>query len=95
MNSLLDRFAAPLDLRGGRVLQEDGVLVPAEAGQTLFRPQGLPKAAADLAQELISGCVAQRVIDELESIEIKEEHMHVVPAGKSLLQPVQEQNPVG
>ena len=49
--------------------------VPAEIGPGgVLGAQGAAQAAGDLAQHLIAGLVAQRVVDQLEAVEIQEEH---------------------
>jgi hypothetical protein len=68
----------------GGVLQQHGVLVTAEAGQHLARPQRLAQPPADLAQEVVADGVAQGVVDLLEPVEVEEEHVHAVTAARAL-----------
>ena len=71
--------AEALGHRGDRarvlhVLEEDGELVAAEPGDGVLRPQadGQPLAEAD--EQLIARAVSEAVVDDLEAVEIEEQH---------------------
>ena len=80
------------------VLQEQRELVAAEARGGVARPDGPRQATGDLADEVVSLSMAERVVHRLEVIEVEEEHRHAlrVPAtsAEGVLEPIDEQLPV-
>ena len=63
-------------------------------------PQRLLEPARDAGQQLVAGGMTQTVVDDLEAIDVEEEHREVEGAGGSaardlLVQPIHEQHPVG
>ena len=55
---------------GGR--HQDGELVAAEPGQDVVGTQAAPQPRADLAQQVVTGGVAQAVVDLLEPVEVEQ-----------------------
>ena len=71
--------AEPLGHRGDRarvlhVLEEHGELVAAEPGDGVLRPQADGQPLAESDEELIARAVSEAVVDDLEAVEIEEEH---------------------
>ena len=62
------------------VLGEHRELVAAEAGDGVARPQGLLDARGDSGEQLVAGRVPEAVVDELELVEVEEEHGDRGPA---------------
>jgi hypothetical protein len=89
-----DRLFEPRD-----VLDQDGELVATEARERVLRPQGRAEPLGHLQQHGVAHEVAERVVDELEAVEIEEEdgHQPVAPldAAQGLLQPVHEDRAIG
>ena len=56
------------------VLGEDGEFVPAEAGHGVRGAQGLLDPGGDRGQQLITGGMSETVVDQLELVEVQEEH---------------------
>ena len=54
--------------------QQDGELVAAEAGDGVAVAKGRLHALRDRLQQLVADVVPERVVDELEAVEIEEEH---------------------
>ena len=83
----------------GDALAEDGELVAAEAGHGVAGPDDLLEALAQGDQQPVAGVVAERVVDELEPVQVQEEHGHrgaaALGAGQGEGDPVQEEDPVG
>ena len=85
---------------GADVVEQDGELITAEAGQRISRANAALEAARRRAQDLVTDLVAEAVIDRLEPIEIEVEHrepriaQRASGAVKQVLQPVQEQRTV-
>ncbi len=78
---------------------EGGELVAAEAGGGVPGPDGLLEAAGGLDEQLVTGLVADGVVDGLEAVEVDEEHggagVARAAAGEGLADPGGEQGPVG
>ena len=75
----LDRFLARL---GGVVgvlqfLEHHGELVAAQACDQILLPHGGAQAPRDLPEQLVPGGVAQRVVHQLEAIEVQEQRQLV------------------
>ena len=51
-------------------------LVPAEAGHGVAGPDDLLEALAQGDQQPVAGVVAERVVDELEPVQVQEQHRH-------------------
>jgi len=83
--------------RPGRVLDEDDELVSTEAGHGVLGPQAGRQACRDFAQQGVADVVAVAVVDQLEAVEVEEEHRQraVVAAGDRMAETVMEQHPVG
>ena len=81
------------------VLEQDGELVPAEAGHGVAPPQGARQALSDADQELITGRVPEAVVDDLEVVQVEEDQRDRAQVTGVQLQgvsePVGEQGPVG
>ena len=79
-------------------LAQDRELVAAEARHGVLRPHHALEALGDLAQHLVAGAVAERVVDALEAVEVEEVdgggRIAVAP-GEHVAQAVAEQRPVG
>ena len=56
------------------VLGEHGELVAAEAGDGVARAQGLLDPGGDGREQLVAGGMTEAVVDELELVEVEEEH---------------------
>ena len=81
------------------VLGQHGELVAAEARHGVLGPQRLLDAGRDGGEQLVAGRVAEAVVDELELVEVEEEHRDRAAAGAALrqrvLEPVEEEVAVG
>ncbi len=89
-----DAFGASLGRRATvalKVGQHGDELVAAEAGQHVLRPQQRLQAPGHLAQQLVAGAVAERIVDALELVEVDEQQRAGAPGragpGDVLLQP--------
>ncbi len=86
-------------LRRAEALEDDHELVTPEPRQRVTRPDSTPEALCDDAQQLVTHLVAQVVVDDLEPIDVAEEHRHPVPRAFGLQQRVvevvEEEAPVG
>ena len=56
------------------LLHEDGELIPAEPGRRVPSSQAVGQPAGHFDQEGVSGRVAEAVVDQLEVVEVEEEH---------------------
>ncbi len=77
-----ERTRELLDHRGDvarirEVLEQHREFVAAQPGDRVIPAQGLAQPLADQAQRLVAGVVAEGVVDDLEAIEIEEQHRHV------------------
>ena len=99
-----ERLRDPLGDAGGAtlvpdVLGEDRELVPAEARDRVSRAQRLLDPGGDGGEELVAGGVAEAVVDELELVEVEEEHRDrgLAPGGhrEGVLEPIEEEVAVG
>jgi len=62
--------------------QQYGELVAAEAGEQVAATQGRSQALPDHGQQLVSGVVAQAVVDLLEPVEIEQQQgQRIAPGG--------------
>ena len=79
-------------------IQEDDKLVAAQAGNGVAFPDALGQAVRRLFQQRVADGVAQRVVDELEAIEIEKQDGQplsvALGGGNGLFQAVGEKNPV-
>ena len=100
---IVDRFAdLPGDLGrvffGGDARDEERELVAAEARDRVALADVLLDALGDLAEQLVADGVAQRVVDDLEAVEVEEEHgeplVVAVRLGHGERQAVAEEEPV-
>jgi hypothetical protein len=84
--------------RARYVFKQDGELVSPEAGKRLFGQHAVLQAFDDRQQDLISHLVTQGVVDNLEVVQVHEQHrnLDVSPSGtlQGELQAVEEQGPV-
>ena len=86
-------------LTGADPVAEDDELIAAEPGDRVRTPGRPLQPRGDLEQQRVTGRVPEAVVDDLEPVEVEEEHGE--PAGlafepdQRLLQPVDEQYPVG
>ncbi len=80
-------------------LQQDGELVTSEAGDGVARAGRGPEPLGDPDEELVTGGMAETVVDHLELVEIEEQHGDLLrgPVGavEGVTDPVDEQRPVG
>ena len=77
---------------------ENGELVSAHAGDRVRLPHQPPQTPRHQLQELVAGCMAERIVHALEVVEIDEvNRQHLVPpdARQSLLEALVEQHAVG
>ena len=85
-------------LRPIDALEQHGELVAAEPRSGVGRADRLDEAAADLAQHVVAGGVAEAVVDRLEVVEIEEDHRdrRALPVGarQRVLHAIGEQRPV-
>ena len=63
-------------LLAAQVLAQQHELVAAEARRRVARPQHAAQPLGDRQQELVAGRVARAVVDDLEVVEVEEEHRH-------------------
>ena len=83
------------------VVEQDRELVAAEPGDGVAGPQGRLQPARDGDQQPVADVVAERVVDELEAVEVQEQHRRAggraaaLRAPDRLRQAVQEQHAVG
>ena len=81
------------------VLGEHGELVAAEARDRVSGAQRLLDPGGHGGEQLVAGGVAEAVVDELELVEVEEEHRDrgLAPAGdrEGVLEPVEEEVAVG
>ncbi len=77
---------------------EDRELVTAETGHGVARSQHATEAVADGHEELVAGFVSQAVVDDLEVVEVEEEHRDATGAARRaihrLADPVHEERAV-
>ena len=89
----LDRLALVV-----QVLDQDGELVAAEAGNGVSRAQRLLQPRRDAGEQLVAGRVTEAVVDQLEVVDVAEQHRGERAAPARLQQrvsePVAEQRPV-
>ena len=57
-------------IRHGAIGQDDDKFVPAETHQPIIAPHGTPKDVGNREEQSVAGVVAQRVVDNLEIVEI-------------------------
>ena len=78
-------------LPAGDILQDDDELIAAKPGDHVASPHAAPQPAADLGQQAIAGVMAEEIVDDLEAIEIDEQHRQLpVPAPRQLDGKVQQ-----
>jgi len=81
------------------LLGDDGEGVAAEPGHRVARPDGRPQASRHLHEQPVAGGVTQAVVDDLEAVEVQEEHRHRLGAPPQArqreLDVVHQQRPVG
>ena len=73
------------------LLEQHHEFVAAETRDDVRCAQALPQPCADLAQQHVAGLVAQRVVDDLEPVEVDEQHgeLAAVPPRRLDRQPEQ------
>src|SRR5262249_59614577 len=59
-------------------MDDDRELVAAEARERVARSQHLRQARADLAQHLVAGVMAERVVELLEAVEVDQQQRELV-----------------
>ena len=78
-----------------RILEEDGELVAAEPRSRIRRTKYEVQPVRDAAQQLVSCGVTEAVVDDLEIVEVEEDHPErfAVPlmACQRMLQPVEKE----
>ena len=70
----------------GEVVADDAELVAAEARDRVARAQHLGEPPGQQAQQLVAGAVAERVVDELEAVEVEEQHGDRRPAARAVVE---------
>ena len=82
-----------------QVFADHHKLVPAEAGHRVQGAQRIHQAPADPDEQLVPRGVPQGIVDQLEAVDVQEQHRHqglvALCAAEGLLEPVQQQGPVG
>ncbi len=104
----VDRLAQALEhplgdvdglLRALHLLDQDGELVAAEAGDRVGRADGVAQAMRDLLQHRVAGGMAEAVVDRLEVVEVDEDHAHrrllAGRAGERVADAIGEERAVG
>ena len=82
------------------VVEQERELVAAEAGDGVVGPQRRLQPARDGDQQLVADVVAERVVDELEAVEVEEQHrgaalgVAALGAADRLVEAVEEQHAV-
>ena len=80
------------------VLEQDGELVAADARDRVDAPEAAAEALGHLDQQLVAVVVPEVVVDQLEPVEVEEEHRGELSPARGalerLLEPVHEQHPV-
>ena len=82
------------------VLEQHGELVAADPRDRVAGPQRGVQAQRDRLQQLVAGLMAERVVDDLEMVEVDEQHRSAgigpatTRASQRLLQPVEEEGAV-
>jgi hypothetical protein len=66
--------------------QNDGKLIPAEAGYGISDPDALNQPMTDLPKQLVAQCVAARIVDILEMIQIDAKQRAAPPAIRGSIQ---------
>jgi hypothetical protein len=83
----------------GDSLDDERELVAAQPGDRFRLAESRPQPVAELDEQLVAGAVPERVVDELEVVDVEEQHRNPGPgavvAGECLGDPVEEQRPVG
>jgi len=79
---------------------DHGEFVAAEPADGVARPCQLAQPMRHGLQHLVAGCVAERVVDDFESVQINEEHagadtFPTVGAGQRFPEPGMKQRPIG
>ena len=86
-------------LRGGEVLAHDHELVAAVPGDRVGGAQQRAEAGGDAQEQLVASGVAEGVVHRLEAVEVDEQDSHervdAVLLQQGLLEPVEQQRPVG
>ena len=88
-------------MRVRHAVEQDRELVAAEPGDGVRRPHGRLEPARDRDQQLVSHLVAERVVDELEAVEVQEQdgrggaRVGALGAADRLVEAVEEQHAVG
>ena len=87
----------PLGLGGvAHVGADDDELVAAETGHEVVGPDGVGEPVGHGQEELVARLVAEGVVDELEVVEVDEQHRHRrLRPGELLAQRLPQQAPVG
>ena len=79
--------------------QDDRELVAAQPADGVAGADGGPEPRGHLAEQLVTGRVAERVVDLLEPVQVAEQHAEVrsvrPTAARAAFEPVEEQRPVG
>ena len=95
---------APAEVLGHRraveVFGEDRVLVAAQPRHHVGAAHGADDAAAGLDQQLVADCMPHAIVDQLEAIEVEEQHGEAgvgvaARAADRARQPFQQLHPVG
>ena len=75
--------------------QHDRELVAAQPGDDVLRAHGMPQPAGDGDEQRVADGVAERVVDDLEVVDVDEQHAERAGAGRELAaQALHEQQPV-
>jgi hypothetical protein len=87
------------DLVAGGLLEQDGELVAAKAGDRVLAPDAGLEPAGHGDQQVVAGRVAELVVDRLEVVQVDEQQGQgcagLGPAAQGVGHPLPEQGPVG
>ena len=83
----------------GRGAQHQHEFVATDAGDGVDRGDDALQASRDVVQQFIAGAMAQRIVDELEAVEIEHQHGELLLVAfrmdDRLVQPIVEQHAIG
>src|SRR5690242_3238700 len=76
--------------RRREILDERDELVTPEPGDGVAFPQAQPQAPRDLLEQTVAEGVAERIVDELEAVQVEEEERHRLAVALCVLQRVRK-----
>ena len=78
----------------GRRPEQDGELVAAKPGRKVRAPDHTGEAIGDRHKEAVPGCMSLRIVDDLEVVEVQEEHDRAFAPSETLFDCLGEEDPV-